>query len=99
MPVYARVKDAELLRKHVAAKGLQVEVATLCGLSPQRFSALITGTAPVINLNDAATIERVLGVAPRTLFIPHNVGDPELLARYLAEPSTPDTADPQPPAE
>lgn len=90
MASYVRVRDPELLQKHVRAAGTtQIDLAARVGLSPQRFSQLVTGAGPVIRAVHAAAIEDALGVPRRTLFVAE---ESALIRDYL------DDQDPEPPA-
>lgn len=83
MPVHVRVRDGQALRRRVEAVGSQADVAMRAGLSPARLSQIISGTAPRIKVQDAARLEKVLGVPPRTFF-EFDGPDAELVAAYLA---------------
>jgi transcriptional regulator with XRE-family HTH domain len=63
------------------------------GMSPARLSQILSGTAPVIRVAQAARLEEALGVARGTFFT--FADEAELVADYVAA----DVADPDGPAE
>jgi len=81
--VHVRVRDGEALRRRVEAVGSYAEVATRAGLAPSRLSQILSETAPRVKVQDAARLEKVLGVPPRTFF-EFDGTDAELVAAYLA---------------
>ncbi len=81
MAAYVRLRDRAVLRRLVEATGLrQSDIAPRAGISSQRLSQLITGTAPVIRAELAAQLEAALGVDRGHLFA---ADEPDLIRDYL----------------
>lgn len=90
MTAYVRLKSAEAMLQALAEHGgTQAALAASAGISGQRLNQIIREVSAVIPVHTAAALERALGVEVGSLFAPD---DAELLRRYLAAPSCPDTA-------
>jgi hypothetical protein len=91
--VHVRIKDPQEFRAHIQAGGRQIDIAARSGLSHQRISQLVTGTAPRIDIKTAAQLEDGLNIQRGTLF--ELDGDPELIKAYLngGDPTTESTVE------
>jgi hypothetical protein len=91
--MYVRVRNGADLRAAVDALGTQSDVAARANLSLQRLNQLISGTAPVIGIHRAITLEDTLGVPRGSLFA---VDDGRLVGPYIPTEHDDPTAEPAP---
>jgi hypothetical protein len=96
VPVHVRVRDGRTLRDRVEAVGTHADVAMRAGLAPARLSQILSETAPVIKVHQAARLEDVLGVPRGTFFA---LDDPEADACLLAAYVDVDVPKPAEPAD
>lgn len=99
VPMHVRVRDGRALRERVesvlASVGSHADVARRAGLAPSRLSQLLSESAPVIKVQQAAGLEDVLGVPHGTYFVLHHRDeDAELVAAYLPA-EVPEPAEPR----
>lgn len=85
MVMHVRVRDGRALRERVEVSGTHADVAFAAGLSPARLSQVLSGTAPVIKIQQAAKLEDILGVPHGTYFVLDDpTADAEFVGPYLA---------------
>ena len=91
MPVHVRVRDGQALRERMETVSSHADVAMRAGMSPARLSQILSETAPVIRVVQAARLEDVLGVRRGTFF--SFAEDAELVAEFVAA-EVPEPAEP-----
>jgi transcriptional regulator with XRE-family HTH domain len=74
------------------------EVAVRAGMAPARLSQILSGTAPMIKVAQAARLEDVLSV-PRGTFFTFADDDAEFVAEFVAADGAVDVPEPAEPVE